>query len=77
MDLEFNKNEDQLKHLCARLKAKSEKTKQGGGEKKISEQHQKGKLTARERISYLTDPESDFLEVGLFAGDGMYQDQGG
>jgi len=77
MDLEFNKNEDQLKQLCSRLKSKAEKTSLGGGEKKISEQHQKGKLTARERIDYLTDPQSDFLEVGLFVGEGMYQEQGG
>jgi 3-methylcrotonyl-CoA carboxylase beta subunit len=77
MELEFNKNEDQLKQLCSRLKSKAEKTALGGGEKKISEQHQKGKLTARERIKYLTDPGSDFLEVGLFVGEGMYQEQGG
>ena len=77
MELEFNKNEDQLKQLCARLKSKAEKTALGGGEKKISEQHQKGKLTARERIKYVTDPGSDFLEVGLFVGEGMYQEQGG
>ncbi len=77
MELEFNKNEDQLKQLCSRLKSKAEKTALGGGEKKISEQHQKGKLTARERINHLTDPGSDFLEVGLFAGEGMYQEQGG
>ncbi len=77
MGLEFNKNEDQLKQLCSRLKAKSEKTSLGGGEKKIAEQHQKGKLTARERIKYLTDAGSDFLEVGLLAGEGMYQEQGG
>jgi 3-methylcrotonyl-CoA carboxylase beta subunit len=77
MELEFNKNEDQLKQLCSRLKSKAEKTSLGGGEKKISEQHQKGKLTARERIKYLTDPGSDFLEVGLFVGEGMYPDHGG
>jgi 3-methylcrotonyl-CoA carboxylase beta subunit len=77
MELEFNKNEDQLKQLCSRLKSKAEKTALGGGEKKISEQHQKGKLTARERINHLIDPGSDFLEVGLFAGEGMYQEQGG
>jgi len=77
MELEFNKNEDQMKQLCSRLKSKAEKTALGGGEKKISEQHQKGKLTARERIKYLTDPGSDFLEVGLFVGEGMYQEQGG
>lgn len=76
-DLEFNKNEDQFKHLMQQLLAKSKKTKQGGGEKKISEQHQKGKLTARERIEYLTDKDSGFVEVGLFAGDGMYAEQGG
>jgi 3-methylcrotonyl-CoA carboxylase beta subunit len=77
MNLEFNKNEDSLKQLIYQLKVKSEKTKLGGGEKKIASQHKKGKLTARERIAYLTDDKSDFLEVGLFAGDGMYSDVGG
>jgi len=77
MDLEFNKNEDQLKHLCSQLKAKEKKTRLGGGEKKIDEQHQKGKLTARERIDYLIDTNSDFVEVGLFVGEGMYAEQGG
>lgn len=76
-DIEFNKNEDQIKQLLYQLDRKSKSTKQGGGEKKMDDQHQKGKLTARERISYLTDKGSDFLEVGLFAGDGMYSDQGG
>lgn len=77
MDIEFNKNEDNLKQLNYKLKVRAEKTKLGGGEKKIASQHEKGKLTARERISYLTDENSEFLEIGLFAGDGMYQDVGG
>ncbi len=77
MDLEFNKNEDQIKQLCFQLKTKATKTKLGGGEKKIDEQHQKGKLTARERIEHLTDKGSSFLEFGLFVGDGMYKEQGG
>lgn len=77
MDLEFNKNEDQLKQLCSHLKYKSETVQLGGGEKKIEDQHKKGKLTARERIDYLTDEGSEFLEVGLFAGEGMYEDVGG
>ena len=34
MDIEFNKNEDQLKQLCFQLRAKEKKTKLGGGEKK-------------------------------------------
>lgn len=76
-DLEFNKNEDQNKQLVSQLQAKAKKIKLGGGEKKIDEQHQKGKLTARERIHYLVDRDSEFLEIGLFAGDGMYKDVGG
>ena len=76
-DLEFNKNEDQYKQLVYQLQNKAKKVKLGGGEKKIDEQHQKGKLTARERIEYLTDKGTDFLEVGLFVGDGMYKEQGG
>lgn len=77
MNLEFNKNEDQLKQLCFQLKSKAEKTMLGGGEKKIEDQHQKGKLTARERIDYLIDKNSPFLEIGLFVGDGMYKELGG
>ncbi len=76
-DFEFNKNEDQYKHLLHQLHLKATTTKLGGGEKKISEQHQKGKLTARERIQYLTDRGTEFLEVGLFAGKNMYKEVGG
>lgn len=77
MDLEFNRNEDLFKQLCFQLEAKEQKIRLGGGEKKIEEQHQKGKLTARERIEYLTDKGSEFLEIGLLAGNGMYKEQGG
>jgi 3-methylcrotonyl-CoA carboxylase beta subunit len=76
-DLEFNKNEDQLKQLIFQLRSKEKKIRLGGGEKKTEEQHQKGKLTARERIDYLIDKGSEFLEIGLFAGEGMYQEVGG
>src|SRR6188508_741716 len=76
-DLEFDKNEDQFKQLVYQLHAKEKKIKLGGGEKKIEEQHQKGKLTARERIEYLKNDHSDFLELALFAGEGMYKDNGG
>jgi len=48
MDLDFNKNEDQLKQLCFQLQSKVKKTRLGGGEKKIKEQHDKGKLTAEQ-----------------------------
>jgi 3-methylcrotonyl-CoA carboxylase beta subunit len=77
MDIEFNKNEDSLKQLSYQLKNKLKKVYLGGGEKRIQKEHAKGKLTARERIAYLLDENSEFLEVGAFAGDGMYQDVGG
>ncbi len=47
------------------LKCRRQKAKAGGGEKRIAAQHGKGKLTARERIAYLFDPDS-FQEVGGF-----------
>jgi acetyl-CoA carboxylase carboxyltransferase component len=49
----------------------------GGGKKNIDKQHEKGKLTARERIEKLIDPGSRFQEIGLFAAHGMYEDEGG
>lgn len=76
-DLEFNRNEDLFKQLVFQLKSREKKTRLGGGEKKIEEQHQKGKLTARERIEYLVDKDSEVVEFGLFAGDGMYTEYGG
>ncbi len=52
-------------------------TRLGGGQKKIDDQHKKGKLTARERIDYLTDDSTPFVEIGLFAGEDMYAEHGG
>ena len=77
MNLEFNKNEDEMKQLCYRLRKRLEEVKLGGGEKKIASQHKKGKMTARERVSYLIDEDAEFLEIGAFVGDGMYQEYGG
>jgi acetyl-CoA carboxylase carboxyltransferase component len=77
MNIEFNKNEDYNRLQVSELRSKSTKIKLGGGKSKIESQHKKGKLTARERIKYLIDNGSEFLEVALFAGDGMYKDIGG
>ena len=66
-----------MRQMVYRLDDRLKKVKLGGGEKKIESQHKKGKLTARERIEYLIDDNSDFLEVAAFAGDGMYADVGG
>ncbi len=48
----------------AELRERKEKALQMGGAKKIEIQHDQGKLTARERIPRLLDPDT-FLEVGL------------
>jgi acetyl-CoA carboxylase carboxyltransferase component len=49
----------------------------GGGKKNIEKQHEKGKLTARERIELLIDKGSRFEEIGQFAAFGMYEAEGG
>jgi len=77
MDIAFNKNEDTNKQLVDKLKYKLSEVYKGGGEKKIAKHHEKGKLTARERIDYLKDDDADFLEIGAFAAEGMYEDVGG
>ena len=48
-----------------KLASKREEARMGGGQKRIDIQHSKGKLTARERIEVLLDPDS-FEEYGLF-----------
>lgn len=77
MDSEFKKNEDQVKQLLFHLQSKIETVKLGGGKSRIAKEHEKGKLTARERIDYLVDTNSEFLEIGALAADDMYQEEGG
>ena len=77
MDLNFNKNEDHNKLLVSELKKKLAKVKLGGGEKRIAKHHEKGKLTARERIDYLLDSKRKSIEIGAFAGEDMYKEHGG
>jgi len=77
MDINFNKNEDFNKLQIAALKKKLLKVYKGGGNVKIENHQAKGKLTARERINYLFDKNSNTIEIGALAGDGMYKEQGG
>jgi acetyl-CoA carboxylase carboxyltransferase component len=58
MDKIRNKNEDHNKKLVSLLDDQYQKTALGGGLNKIHQQHEKGKLTARERIEYLLDKNS-------------------
>lgn len=49
----------------------------GGGPKAVERQHEKGRLTARERIAKLIDSERDWFELGLWAAWNMYAEWGG
>ena len=51
-----------------RLDAEHAKALAGGGEKYVERHHDRGKLTARERIELLLDPDSPFLELSPLAG---------
>ena len=77
MDLNFNKNEDYNKLLVSDLRKRFVKVKLGGGQKRIDKHHEKGKMTARERIDYLLDPKSKSIEIAAFAGENMYAEHGG
>ena len=72
-----NRNEDKNKLAIATLNRKLQKIYEGGGKAKIEMLHERGKLTARERISYLLDQDRPFIEIGALAGDEMYQEHGG
>jgi acetyl-CoA carboxylase carboxyltransferase component len=77
MNIEFNKNEDAIKLKIAEMNRRLSEIRLGGGKKKIEKEHSKGKLTARERIDYLIDQESNFIEIGAFVGNDMYKEYGG
>lgn len=77
IDLEKSKNDDKMRLMISELNRKLEKIYEGGGKKKIEKQHAKGKMTARERIDFLLDKNSDSIEIGAFVGEGMYQEYGG
>ena len=77
MDINFNSNEDHNKLLVSQLKKKQKLVFKGGGEARIAKLHAAGKMTARERIDFLFDKPEEALEIGSFAGEDMYEEQGG
>lgn len=66
-----------MKSLVETTEQYLQKIYEGGGKKAIAKQKEKNKLTARERIRYLIDKNSEFIEIGAFAGFEMYEEQGG
>ncbi len=74
---DFESNTRHTVDLLSQIKNEEEEIRQGGGAKAIEAQHKKGRLTARERIAKLIDPDSAFFELGLYAAYEMYQEWGG
>jgi len=70
-------SEPDLRDLTHRILAEEAVLREGGGREAIDRQHAKGRKTARERITALTDPNSPLLELGLWAGYQMYEEWGG
>ena len=76
-NLDFYKNEDKMKLKISKMNNILHEIYKGGGEVKIKKHHEKGKLTARERIDALLDKNTDHIEIGAFAGYEMYTEHGG
>jgi 3-methylcrotonyl-CoA carboxylase beta subunit len=76
-NLDFNKNEDNMKILLSDLFHKRKTVYLGGGKKSIEKYKESGKLTARERIELLLDKDTERAEIGTLAADGMYEEYGG
>lgn len=77
MDLEFNRNDDKMRLLISQMEQRLQKVYLGGGKNRISKLHEQGKMTARERIDFLLDKDTERIEMGAFAGYEMYEEHGG
>ena len=76
-NIDFNKNEDNMKLLIGNLKHHIASISLGGGKKAIEKHRKKGKLTARERIAKLIDNGTEFIEFGSLAALNMYPEYNG
>jgi acetyl-CoA carboxylase carboxyltransferase component len=73
----YETNMRNMARLVAQVRNEEEEIREGGGPKAVHDQHQKGRLTARERIALLLDPGTELFELGLHAAHGMYEEWGG
>jgi acetyl-CoA carboxylase carboxyltransferase component len=76
-DLKTERNADEIKLLVAESRRRWTEVSQGGGKKRLEKLAEQGKLSARERVKRLLDPGTPQVEIGAFAADGMYAEQGG
>jgi 3-methylcrotonyl-CoA carboxylase beta subunit len=68
---------ESMRNLISKLHEQEDEIRQGGGAKGINAQHEKKRLTARERVNLLVDPGTSLFELGLFAAFEMYEEWGG
>ena len=77
MDVEFNKNDDKMRLLISQMEQRLQKVYLGGGKSRIDKLHEQGKMSARERIDFLLDKNTERVEISAFAGYEMYTEHGG
>lgn len=77
MNLEEEINKDALKMAWAELQQRIRKIKLGGGKARLKKLSEQGKLSARERVNQLVDNPNEVFEVGILAGEKMYEEHGG
>ncbi|MEX2534904.1 MAG: acyl-CoA carboxylase subunit beta [Trueperaceae bacterium] len=73
----FHGNREAWRALATMVREGRASIGRGGGERAIERQHERGRLTARERIAILLDNGARFDELMTFAGWGMYEEEGG
>jgi acetyl-CoA carboxylase carboxyltransferase component len=76
-DAPFQERAAHYEALVETMRERAAEIRKGGGEERIEREHERGKLTVRERIEYLLDDPDAFAELGLFAGYEMYEEEGG
>jgi 3-methylcrotonyl-CoA carboxylase beta subunit len=64
-----------MRHMVEQLQTLEYRVRQGGGTERIAKQHKAGKMTARERIAALIDPDTEFIEIGLLVAYDQYEGQ--
>lgn len=69
---EFQANREAMLQLVEAFHEKTREVQKGGGEKAKALHRQRGKMTARERIDFVLDPDSPFLEFSALAASDVY-----
>jgi 3-methylcrotonyl-CoA carboxylase beta subunit len=73
----FERQAEHWRGEVERLREEEDTIRLGGGLKAQDKQRAQGKMTARERVEALCDPGAPFLELGLWAAHGFYEEYGG